>query len=103
MGSTASTCSSATGPILAFSRAAVRFFRSPATVLSPTATSGGISSSEAHHAKQSLIRLVALLIVLRAHPSVIMSSRTSLSFFGPNSVTFKCLNLRAVDGGPRGW
>ena len=55
--------------------------------LEPHGDIGGISSSDAAQAKQSLIRLTDLLIVVRDHPSAIMSSRTVLSFFGPNSVT----------------
>ena len=84
-GSVASTISSATGPIGSFSRAAVRFFWSPATVLSPIAISGGINSSEAHQVKHRLITAVDLLIEYRVHPHLIRSSRTCLIFFGPNS------------------
>ena len=67
----------------------------PDTVLIAMATSAGTSSSDASHVKHRLMMLTALLMVRLDQSSLIMSSRTSLSFFGPNSVTFNSRNRRS--------
>ena len=59
----------------------------PDTVLIAMATSAGTISSDASQVKHRLMMLTALLMVRLDQSSLIMSSRTSLSFFGPNSVT----------------